>query len=135
MPSLPQPSGPQKLRAPSLRFSFGARVGGREPRQARRRINIQIVLIGAIMSFFIGCKPVGPDYSKPVFTAPAAYKETGAPSVVPPPAPTDGSWKPASPSDGLLRGKWWELYNDPHLNQLEDRIAPNNQARRQAGDS
>lgn len=84
------------------------------------------------MSFFIGCKPVGPDYSRPVFTAPAAYKETGAPSVVPPPAPTDGSWKPASPSDGMLRGKWWELYNDPQLNQLEERIATNNQALRQA---
>jgi NodT family efflux transporter outer membrane factor (OMF) lipoprotein len=89
-------------------------------------------LIGAIMSFLIGCKPVGPDYSKPIFTAPAAYKETGAPSVVPPPAPTDGSWKPASPSDGMLRGKWWELYNDAQLNQLEERIATNNQALRQA---
>jgi NodT family efflux transporter outer membrane factor (OMF) lipoprotein len=79
-----------------------------------------------------GCKPVGPNYSKPVFTAPDNYKEAGATSVVPPPNPTDGAWKPASPSDGMLRGKWWEVYNDPQLNQLEERIATNNQALRQA---
>ncbi len=32
----------------------------------------------------------------------------------------------------MLKGKWWEIYNDPQLNQLEDRIATNNQALRQA---
>ena len=32
----------------------------------------------------------------------------------------------------MLRGKWWEVYNDPQLNQLEERIATNNQALRQA---
>ncbi len=85
-----------------------------------------------ILMLFAGCKPVGPNYQKPGFTAPAAYKETGAPSIVPPPAPADGSWKPADPSDGMLRGKWWEIYNDPQLNQLEERIATNNQSLRQA---
>src|SRR6185437_2374207 len=77
-------------------------------------------------------KPVGPNYNKPVYTAPPAYKETGAPSVVPPPNPVDGSWKPAAPSDGMLRGKWWEVYNDPQLNHLEERIATNNSQLRQA---
>ena len=33
----------------------------------------------------------------------------------------------AAPSDGMLRGKWWEIYQDPQLNLLEDRIAANNQ--------
>jgi NodT family efflux transporter outer membrane factor (OMF) lipoprotein len=32
----------------------------------------------------------------------------------------------------MLRGKWWEIYQDPQLNQLEDRIAANNQTLRQA---
>jgi NodT family efflux transporter outer membrane factor (OMF) lipoprotein len=32
----------------------------------------------------------------------------------------------------MLRGKWWEVYGDPQLNQLEERIATNNQALRQA---
>jgi NodT family efflux transporter outer membrane factor (OMF) lipoprotein len=32
----------------------------------------------------------------------------------------------------MLKGKWWEIYNDPQLNQLEERIATNNQNLRQA---
>jgi NodT family efflux transporter outer membrane factor (OMF) lipoprotein len=80
-----------------------------------------------------GCKPVGPNYNRPGYEAPPAYKETGATTVLqPPPAPTGGAWQPASPSDGLLRGKWWEIYQDPQLNQLEERIAANNQTLRQA---
>jgi NodT family efflux transporter outer membrane factor (OMF) lipoprotein len=86
--------------------------------------------IGGI-ALLAGCK-VGPNYNKPVYTAPPAYKETGAPSVTPPPNPVNGGWKPASPSDGMLRGKWWEVYNDPQLNALEERIATNNQQLKQA---
>jgi len=80
-----------------------------------------------------GCKPVGPNYNRPGYEAPPAYKETGATSVFqPPPAPAGGTWQPANPSDGLLRGKWWEIYQDTQLNQLEERIAANNQTLRQA---
>ena len=50
----------------------------------------------------------------------------------PPPNPAGGAWQPANPSDSLLRGKWWEIYQDPQLNQLEERIAANNQTLRQA---
>jgi NodT family efflux transporter outer membrane factor (OMF) lipoprotein len=32
----------------------------------------------------------------------------------------------------MLRGKWWEIYHDPQLNQLEERIATSNQSLRQA---
>jgi NodT family efflux transporter outer membrane factor (OMF) lipoprotein len=32
----------------------------------------------------------------------------------------------------MLRGNWWEVYNDPQLNKLEERIATNNQQLRQA---
>src|SRR5260370_34411651 len=71
-----------------------------------------------------GCKPVGPDYRRPVYTAPPAYKETGAPTVVPPPNPQGGSWTPASPSGGLLRGKCCEVYGDPQSNKLEARPCP-----------
>jgi NodT family efflux transporter outer membrane factor (OMF) lipoprotein len=84
------------------------------------------------LSFLTGCKPVGPDYKRPGYTAPPAYKETGAPAVVTPPNPAGGAWQPASPSDGLLRGKWWEIYQDPQLNKLEERIATDNPALRQA---
>ena len=78
--------------------------------------------------FLTGCKPVGPNYNRPVFTAPPAYKESGATAVVvPPPNPAGGGWQPANPSDGMLKGKWWEIYQDPQLNALEERIATYNQ--------
>jgi NodT family efflux transporter outer membrane factor (OMF) lipoprotein len=85
------------------------------------------------LGLLAGCKPVGPNYARPGYTAPPVYKEAGAPSVVvPPPNPNGGTWNPANPSDGMLKGKWWEVYNDPQLNQLEERIAGYNQAVRQA---
>jgi len=85
------------------------------------------------LTLLTGCKPVGPNYNRPGYEAPQAYKETGATAVLqPPPAPAGGAWQPANPSDGLLRGKWWEIYQDPQLNQLEERIAANNQTLRQA---
>ncbi len=79
-----------------------------------------------------GCKPVGPNYNRPGYSAPSAYKETGASSVAPPPNPQSGAWQPANPSDGMLKGKWWEIYQDPRLNLLEERIDPNNVQLRQA---
>jgi NodT family efflux transporter outer membrane factor (OMF) lipoprotein len=79
-----------------------------------------------------GCKPVGPNYQKPAYQPPAAYKETGASNVVPPPNPQGGAWQPANPSDAMLKGNWWEIYQDPQLNQLEDRIATSNVQLRQA---
>jgi NodT family efflux transporter outer membrane factor (OMF) lipoprotein len=80
-----------------------------------------------------GCKPVGPNYNRPGYTAPPAYKESGASTVaVPPPNPAGGSWQAANPSDGMLRGKWWEVYQDPQLNHLEERIATTNVQLRQA---
>ncbi len=79
-----------------------------------------------------GCKAVGPNYSRPVYQAPAAYSELGARAVVPPANPTGGSWKPASPSDGMLRGNWWEIYRDPQLNQLEERVTTQNPSLRGA---
>ncbi|MGP8176001.1 MAG: efflux transporter outer membrane subunit [Terracidiphilus sp.] len=85
------------------------------------------------LGLLAGCKPVGPNYNRPGYEAPPAYKETGAATViVPPPNPAGGGWQPATPSDGMLRGKWWEIYQDPQLNQLEERIEANNQTLRQA---
>lgn len=89
------------------------------------------VLLGVGLA--TGCKPVGPDYKRPNYQAPAAYKESGSPgAVVPPPNPAGGGWHPADPSDGMLRGNWWEIYKDPQLNRLEDRIETNNPSLKQA---
>ena len=82
-----------------------------------------------------GCKPVGPNYQRPSFNAPASYREVGASSVVPPPNPQGGGWKPADPSDGMIRGKWWEIYKDTELNKLEETASSNNVQLRQALDN
>ncbi len=115
------PAVPSKVRAPSLRPFSVARVRS-------------LTATGGILFLFLaGCKPVGPNYTRPGYQAPAAYKEAGASAVVvPPPNPAGGGWQPATPSDGMLRGKWWEIYQDPQLNQLEDRIAGHNPGLHQA---
>ncbi len=59
-------------------------------------------------------------------TAPAAFKESPAQFKE-----TDG-WTVAQPQDAALRGKWWEIYNDPDLNALEDQLNIDNQNIRQA---
>jgi len=99
--------------------------------QALRAIRLLATLF--ICSLLLtGCKPVGPDYNRPGYNAPSVYKEAGASAVTPPPNPTGGAWQPANPSDGMLKGKWWEIYQDPQLNQLEERIATNNVQLKQA---
>jgi NodT family efflux transporter outer membrane factor (OMF) lipoprotein len=97
---------------------------------------LSAILALSALILLTACKPVGPNYNRPAYDAPAVYKETGATTVLqPPPNPAGGNWQPATPSDGMLRGKWWEIYQDPQLNKLEDRIATDNQSLRQATES
>src|ERR1700722_2245794 len=67
-----------------------------------------------------GCS-VGPKYSKPMAQVPPAYKE-------------NANWKPAQPSDQAQKGNWWEIFQDPQLNALEDKINVSNQTLRAAVD-
>jgi NodT family efflux transporter outer membrane factor (OMF) lipoprotein len=67
-----------------------------------------------------GCN-VGPRYVPPSMTAPPAFKESPAQFKE-----TDG-WTVAQPQDATLRGKWWEIYNDPELNALEEQLNVDNQ--------
>ena len=59
---------------------------------------------------------VGPRYSRPPAPTPTDFKETPL------------NWKQAQPSDQVLRGKWWEVYQDPELNTLEEKINVSNQS-------
>ncbi len=72
-----------------------------------------------------GCN-VGPRYLPPTMTAPAAFKESSAQFKE-----ADG-WTAAQPQDAALRGKWWEIFNEPELNALEDQLNIDNQNIRQA---
>ncbi len=106
--------------------------GDRPPSLRTARCGLVLGVSSALI-FLAGCKPVGPNYNRPGYNAPPAYKETGASTVVvPPPNPQGGAWQPANPSDGMLKGKWWEIYQDPQLNRLEERIDSNNVQLRQA---
>jgi len=90
-----------------------------------------------LATLLTGCM-VGPKYHPPTPlpatapTTPAAYKE--APAA---PAPADqrtadaGEWKVAQPQDAMLRGKWWEIFQDPELNALEDKLNIDNQTLKQ----
>ncbi|HEY4381153.1 MAG TPA: efflux transporter outer membrane subunit [Acidobacteriaceae bacterium] len=76
--------------------------------------------------FLSGCR-VGPKYQRPPAMAqapPAAYKES--PTQFPAATGSD-AWKVAQPQDAMLRGKWWEIYNDAELNALEDKLNIDNQ--------
>lgn len=81
------------------------------------------VLVASIAAalLFAGCT-VGPKYQRPTAQAPAAYKELTPADF----SKTDG-WKVAQPSDNVLHGKWWEIFNDPKLNALEEKINISNQ--------
>ncbi len=65
---------------------------------------------------------VGPKYGKPPAPTPPAYKE-----MPPDNSPQASEWKTAQPSDAMARGKWWEIYNDPELSNLEEQISVSNQ--------
>jgi NodT family efflux transporter outer membrane factor (OMF) lipoprotein len=87
-------------------------------------VRLKAVLGPAITAFFLAGCVVGPKYHPPAATVqppPASYKES------PTQFPNYGEWKVAEPQDAMLHGKWWEIYNDPELNALEDQLNINNQ--------
>lgn len=71
--------------------------------------------------FLAGCT-VGPKYARPPAAAAPAYKELTPENF----KDTDG-WKQAQPGDATLKGNWWEIFNDPQLNALEEQVNVSNQ--------
>jgi NodT family efflux transporter outer membrane factor (OMF) lipoprotein len=60
-----------------------------------------------------GCS-VGPDYKRPKVETPPAFKEAEG-------------WKVAQPNDAAARGNWWDVYNDPVLDDLVKQVRVSNQ--------
>src|SRR6201996_5307359 len=75
-----------------------------------------------LMGLIAGCR-VGPPYHAPAPPAVSApnYKESPINFQ-----DADG-WKVASPQDAMIRGNWWEVFNEPELNDLETQLNVNNQ--------
>jgi len=83
-----------------------------------------IALGAAVLSVLLGGCRVGPKYTTPATPAPPSFKES-APAAYRSAPP--GTWQPARPQDAVLKGKWWEMFQEPELNALEDQLNINNQ--------
>jgi len=92
-----------------------------------RRVPTALCALSAAVfcSMLAGCN-VGPKYVPPTATAPALYKES------PDQFKESGGWVVAQPQDATLRGKWWEIYNEPELNALEEELNIDNENIKQA---
>lgn len=80
---------------------------------------LAVSLMGLVL--FKGCDKA-PKYAKPAVATPSAYKE-----IAPDAFKETDNWKFARPADAVIRGKWWEMFNDPQLNALEEQLNTANQ--------
>jgi NodT family efflux transporter outer membrane factor (OMF) lipoprotein len=103
-----------KTNSPSLNHRTPNRRTWNNSRKnsSRGALPISLILVAAF-TLLAGCT-VGPKYSKPPVTTPPAFKESEG-------------WKVAQPSDGVIKGKWWEMFNDAELNSLEEKVSISNQ--------
>ncbi|MCL2760472.1 MAG: efflux transporter outer membrane subunit [Desulfuromonadales bacterium] len=81
--------------------------------QGTGRLLLQGLFIAFLLFVVTACS-VGPNYVKPGVTVPQAFKE-------------EKGWKAASPNDGKLGGKWWELFGDNDLSKLVEQVEVSNQ--------
>ncbi len=92
--------------------------------RSARSFSAALSLSGALglLALLSGCH-VGPPYHAPTPTAVTApnYKESTVNFQ------DTGGWKVASPQDAMLRGNWWEVFNDPELNTLEEQLNIDNE--------
>jgi NodT family efflux transporter outer membrane factor (OMF) lipoprotein len=73
---------------------------------------LKIICVATVL-LFAGCT-VGPKYRRPQVEVPPTYKEAG-------------NWKTAQPNEQNLGGNWWETFQDPELNALEQQVSVSNQ--------
>lgn len=85
---------------------------------------MRLALLGTVCVALLSSCTVGPKYHKPDVPAPPAFKES-APAAYTSAPP--GAWQPARPQDAVIKGKWWEMFNEPELNSLEEQLDINNQ--------
>jgi NodT family efflux transporter outer membrane factor (OMF) lipoprotein len=81
---------------------------------------LRIVLLAGV-ALQTGCM-IGPNYKRASAPTPPAYKEQP-----PPEFKEREGWKQAQPNEGAIKGKWWEIFNDPLLNTLEEQVGISNQ--------
>jgi NodT family efflux transporter outer membrane factor (OMF) lipoprotein len=93
----------------------------------RRKSGRRVPWLCAVFSLVLTGCVVGPKYHPPAPAQPPAAVHKESPTQY-----KEGEgWTVAQPSDSKLRGKWWEIFNDPELNALEEQLDINNQNIRQ----
>ena len=95
-------------------------MNSKKPSRFSKRLQLSAIAV-SLLSFWSGCA-VGPKYTRPAVQPPVAYKEE-----LPGQGQGTEEWKTAQPADALAHGKWWELFNDPPLNTLEEQVNVSNQ--------
>jgi outer membrane protein TolC len=80
------------------------------------------IAMAGLAALLSGCR-VGPKYVALKTPPPPAYKEASADAYKGAP---QGTWQPAKPEDAMLKGKWWEVFQEPELNGLEEQLDINN---------
>jgi len=123
---MPEPihrsTNPPKALSSSSASLFLRRSLAREPLRSRTARSLGLIALGSL-ALLAGCR-VGPPYhppSVPVATAPN-YKESTVNFQ------DTAGWKVADPRDAMIRGNWWEIFNEPELNSLEEQLNVNNQS-------
>ncbi len=92
----------------------------------RVRAAIGRIAVGIIAAAGVACA-TAPPYQTPATTLLPAFKETPGPD-----SRLASEWKTAEPQDNRLRPNWWEMFGDPTLNGLEEKVATANQTVAQA---
>jgi NodT family efflux transporter outer membrane factor (OMF) lipoprotein len=82
--------------------------------QSKRNAFFDFLILNSAFLLLLGGCNLAPNYHQPSVQTPPAFKETNA-------------WKLARPGDGVIKGRWWESFNDPQLNALEEQVAVSNQ--------
>ncbi|HEY3309949.1 MAG TPA: efflux transporter outer membrane subunit [Desulfuromonadaceae bacterium] len=70
--------------------------------------HLGLLMLAGLLILLPACS-VGPDYVKPTVEIPSAFKE-------------GLGWKVAQPGDAALTEKWWQLFNDTTLDNLEEQV-------------
>jgi NodT family efflux transporter outer membrane factor (OMF) lipoprotein len=81
----------------------------------------KILFVVVVAGLWSGCS-FAPQYTRPAVETPAVFKENSGSNNLDP-----GIWQAAQPNDALIRSNFWEVFNDPALNALEQQVAISNQ--------
>lgn len=83
-------------------------------------LNLIVSIMLALLPLFLTSCSFAPCYKRPHIDIPAHYKESNSTLT--------GHWQLANPSAALNdKGKWWEIFQSPELNALEEKVSVSNQ--------